>query len=57
MKKAATLSIIQCRIANIKSTLWNFMVVYARCFTRNILQINSKGHWEAKIISMAAEGK
>ena len=32
------------------------MAVYARCFTGNILENNSKGHWEVKIIAMAAEG-
>ena len=30
--------------------------VYARCVTGNVLQNNSKGHWEVKIIYLAAEG-
>ena len=34
----------------------HFMAIYTRCFTENILQNNSKGHWEVKIISMAAKG-
>jgi len=38
------------------STLSNFMAVYARCFTGNILQNSSRGHWEVKIVSIAAEG-
>ena len=34
----------------------NFSIaVYARSSTGNILQNNSKGHWEVKIISIAAE--
>ena len=39
------------------STLSNFMVVYARCVTGNVLQNNRKGHWEVKIISIAVDGK
>jgi len=30
--------------------------VYARCFTGNILQNSSQGHWEVEIFSIAAEG-
>jgi len=36
--------------------LSNFMAVYARCFTGNILQNSSQGHWEVKIVSIAGEG-
>ena len=32
------------------------MAVYARCVTGNILQNNSQGHWEVKIISIEADG-
>ena len=32
------------------------MAVYAFCVTRNVLQNNSKEHWEVKIIHIAAEG-
>ena len=39
------------------STLLSFMAVYARCVTGNILQNNSKEHWEVKIIHIAAEHK
>ena len=56
MKKAATVCTTQCRIANINVDLVEFYAIYARCFTGNILQNNSKGRWEVKIISMAAEG-
>ena len=56
MKKAATVCTTQCHIANINVDLVEFYAIYARCFTGNILQNNSKGHWEVKIISMAAEG-
>ena len=37
-------------------TFCNFMAVYARYFTGNVLQNTSKGHWKVKIISLAAEG-
>ena len=56
MKKAATVCTTQCRIANINADVVEFYAIYARCVTGNILQHNSKGHWEVKIISMAAEG-
>ena len=56
MKKAATVCTTQCRIANINVDVVEFYAIYACCFTGNILQNNSKGHWEVKIISMAAEG-
>jgi len=32
------------------------MAVYARHFTGNILQNSSQGHWEVKIVSIAAKG-
>ena len=51
MKTAPAVCATQCLIANINIVI----AVYARCFTENILQNNSKGHWEVKIISMAAE--
>ena len=56
MKKAASVCTTQCRIANINVDVVEFYAIYACCFTGNILQNNSKGHWEVKIISMAAEG-
>ena len=34
--------------------LSNFMALYARSFTEYILQYNSEGHWEVKIIFLAA---
>ena len=36
--------------------LVEFYGPYAHCFTGNILQNSSQGHWEVKIISVAAEG-
>ena len=52
MKRATTVCAAKCFIANIN----DFMAVYARCVTGNVLQNNSEGPWDVKIISLAAEG-
>ena len=36
--------------------VFNFKVAFGRCFIENILQNNSQGHWEVKIIAIAVEG-
>ena len=50
MKRATTVC------ENINEFYGHLCGVYARCVIGNVLQNNSKGHWEVKIISLAAEG-
>ena len=47
---------IQCCKYKTLSTLPNFTAVCARWFYGYILQNNTTGHWEVKIICLAAEG-
>ena len=58
MKRATTVHVCaaKCFIANINEFYGRLCGVYAHCVTGNVLQNNSKGHWEVKIISLAAEG-
>jgi len=49
-------SVAHCKYKHCPPQVSNFMAVYACCLTGKILHNNSKGHWEVKIISIAAEG-
>ena len=56
LNRATTVRAAKCFIPNIDEFYGRLCGVYARCVTGNVLQDNSKGHWEVKIISLAAEG-
>ena len=56
MKIATTVCAAKCFIANINEFYGSLCGVYPRCVTGNVLQNNSKGQWEVKIISLTAEG-